>query len=323
MRILGRQGKIRVGYQADATTLASTGFFYPAFYGFTPAPDPAIQDDPLLGGSLYNGRDPSEGIRELDGGEVRMAVPLDLNLAGHVLRMALGAGAGSGSSPNYVHTFESGKAALPYVTIEERISASDIARFEGCMLNGLSLSMAKAAAFQRMELTFRSRRTQYVTDLLSGTEATPLAALKVPQTRAYAKWNGTQMGDLLGLDLNFSNNVEPYNTMSGDNFPLEVDPGFVTIGGTMRLRTRDATFRALSAANAVDDLVIVIPHASDATNRLLQITIPQARLSAQGAQISGPGGIEESFNWQGEQTSGAAAMQVVLKNGTASAVYGY
>lgn len=323
MRILGRQGKVRMGYQADATTVATGGFFYPPFYGFTPAADPGIQDDPILGGNLYNGRDPSEGIRELDGGEVRLSLPLDINMLGHILRMALGAGVESGSSPNYVHTFESGKATLPYVTIEERISASDIARFEGCMLNGISISMAKAAAFQRMDLTFMSRRTQYVSALLSGTEASVLTPMKVPQTRALAKWNGTQMGDLLSLDLNFSNNVEVYNTMSGDNYPLEVDPGFVTIGGSMRLRTRDSTFRAISAANTVDDLIIQLSHPSDATNRMFQITIPQARLAAQGAAIDGPGGIEETFNWQGEQTNAAAALTAVLKNGQAATVYGY
>ncbi len=323
MRILGRQAKLRFGYQADATTLATTGFFYPPFYGFTPAPDPGIQDDPLLGGSLYNGRDPSEGIRELDGGELRASLPLDLNMLGHFLRMGLGAGVASGSSPNYTHTFESGKAALPYVTIEEIIKSTDVARFEGCMLNSLSISMGKNAAYQRMDATFRSRKTTYASAVLSGTEAAVLTPLKVAQTRGLAKWNGAQMGDLLSVDFNFSNNVEPYNTMSGDNFPLEVDPGFVTLGGSFRLRTRDNTFRAISAGDTVVDLILQISHPSDATNRLFQITIPQARISAQGAAIDGPGGIEETFNWQGEQTNAAAAMVAVLKNGTASTVYGY
>lgn len=326
MRKLGRQSKLRLGYQADAVTPATTGFFYPTFYGFTPPPDPGIQDDPMLGGSLYNGRDPTEGIRELEGGELRITAPLDLNMMGHWLRMLLGAGVQSGSNPNYVHTFESGKAALPYVTIEHQIASGDFARFEGCMLNSFSISYAKAVAFQRIELTFRSRRTIYGSAFLAGTEASALTELKVPQSRGLAKWNNAQMGDLLGLQLNFSNNVEAYNTMSGDNFPLEVDPGFVSLSGSMRLRTRDNTYRAISAANSVDDLIALISHASDATNRLFQLTMPQTRLSAQGASVDGPGGIEESINFQSEQIisgSPSAALIAVLKNGQASSVYGY
>ena len=264
------------------------------------------------------------GAREFGVGELRLAVPFDLNMMGHWLRMALGAGVESGSTPNYVHTFVSGKAALPYVTLEVKYTSGYVARHEGCVLNTLARQMRKEAAFARLELGFMTRRTIIASDFIAGgTAATVQAELKVAQVRGKAQYGGTDMGDLLEAAFSFSNNCEAYNTVSGDAFPLEIDPGFTALTGTLRTRLRDKTLRDISVANTTDSLALLMTHPSDATNRLMSLTMPVARIASQGAPVSGPGGIDESFAWQAEQTSGAPAMTAVLKNGLAATVYGY
>lgn len=320
---LGRATKMRFGYQADSVTAATTGWVLPPFYGVTPPGDPGIQDDPILGGALYNGRDPGEGVRELEGGQLQLSVPFDLNMLGHWLRQGFGAGVESGSSPNYVHTFVSGLATLPYVTIEILYTSGYVARHEGCMLNLFGRGMRKEAAFGRLDLTYLTRRTIIASAFIAGgSAASVLTELKVPQVRGKAQWGGADMGDLLELSFAYNNNCEAYNTMSGDAYPLEIDPGFTTINGSFRLRLRDKTFRDLSVANSIDALKPIVTHASDATNRRFEFGVNYARIASQGAPINGPGAIDESFSFQGEQGVGPA-VTAVLKNGVAGSVYGY
>jgi hypothetical protein len=42
------------------------------------------------------------------------------------------------------------------------------------------------------------------------------------------------------------------------------------------------------------------------------------RLERQGVEISGPGGIQQTFNFMAEQTAGAPMVAVTLKNGIAT-----
>ncbi|BCW88050.1 hypothetical protein sos41_11880 [Alphaproteobacteria bacterium SO-S41] len=323
MRNLGRAVIVRFGYQADAVTPATADFVRPPFYGFTPPADPGLQQDPVLGGVLHNSRDATEGTRELQGGQLRMSVPLDLIMLPHWLRMALGAGVSSGAGPNYVHTFTSGKATLPSVTIEAKFASGDFGRYEGCVLNSISLPMRKEAAVSRLDLTFLIRKHDYYGAFLAGAEAATLTRQKIVQSRGIAKWGGVTISNLLDTTFGISNNCEPYNTMSGDDFPLEIDPGFTTINGTARLRLQDSTFRTISKGNTPGAFNPILTHASDPTNRLFSLNMPVTRLTAQGPGVDGPGGIDETFNWESEQTDVAPTLTAVVKNGTAAAVYGY
>lgn len=323
MRNLGRASVVRIGYQADAATPATTDFFDVPFYEFRAPPDADLIDDPLLGGAFQNGRDPAEGVPALPGGDLRLVTPLDLNMLPHFLKMALGTGVASGASPNFVHTFQSGRETLPYVTIQARFASGDVGRFIGCMLNTLNISVRKEAGYARLEMGFLHRVTAWETDFIAGSSAAALAAQKILQYRGTARWGGVNFGDLLELSLAYSNNLERYNTVSGDEWPVEIDPGFTQLSGSMRLRLRNRTMRQASAAKTTHGIELAFAHPSDAVNRLCTFTLPTSRVSSTGVGITGPGGIDESFNFRSEQTLALAAMAAVARNGTASTVYGY
>lgn len=324
MRNLGRALAFRIAYQADAATTATTGWIDTPIYEVTPPADPGIQDDPLLGASMQNQRDPIQGVRELFNGMLKVTAPLDLAMMGHWLRMVFGAGTEGGSTPNYTHTFGSGLVSMPYVTIQVAWQSGDVGIYVGCLADMMSFNISKAAAYQQVELTFRVKSWSYATAVISdGTAATALTALKLAKFVGIAKWAGTTMADLLDLTFTYSNNLEPYNTVSGDAFPLEFDTGIASISGTMRLRHKDRTFRQISIGDTAAALVTSFAYPADATNKLLQLTMANTRLTAQGPAVTGPGGIEESFNFRVEQTASVKAVVPLLKNATAGSVFGY
>lgn len=317
MRRLGRAVAVRFAYESTFGTPLGSDYYAPEFYSITPPADPDFVDDPVMGGSYNNTRDPIAPLRALPGGTMQMAVPFDLGMLGHWLRQLLGALSTSGSG-NYTHTKSSGGETLESVTIQVVYDSGDVLVCNGCKLDTLAFDMAKEAAYQQINLTWQVRDWTYAGAVLSGSAASAPASVKLTKYAASAAWNGVTMADLLACTFSYSNILERYNTMSGDEFPSNIDTGLATLGGTLRFRSADETYRALSEANTADDLVITLALAGSTSTRNLTLTMANVRLHADGAPITGPGGIDETFSYRPEQTSGAAALAASLKNATAS-----
>jgi hypothetical protein len=83
----------------------------------------------------------------------------------------------------------------------------------------------------------------------------------------------------------------------------------------MRIRFKDFAHydRAVAGTPASIELLW-----QKTANRLLSIVAGVTRLERQGVEISGPGGIEQTFNFMAEQTAGAPMVAVTLKNGIAT-----
>lgn len=317
-RRFARGVRPRFSYESVFGTPLGTSYFLPEAYEFTPPGDPDLVDDPVWGGAYNNSRDPIAPLRALPGGSFTIVVPMDLGMVGHWLRMLLGTPSATGSDPNYTHTKASGADTLPSTTWQIPYDSGDVLILNGCVLNSFGLELEKTADYQRVTLGFEARDWSHAGALLSGSAASAPASLKLTRYTAAAAWNGVTMGDALAATFNYSNALERYNTLSGDAFPAAIDTGLATIGGTLRLRSMDETFRDLSKSNALDDLVLSFAHPSDTTNRRFDITLPATRLRADGDPIRGPGAIEGSYSFRAEQTSGAAAATFALKNGHAS-----
>lgn len=323
MRILGRAVQKRFAAQSNLATFASSGWVDVPFYALETPDHPALQDDPLLGAAMHNPVDAIAGVRDLPGGAPQLELPLDLNMFGHVLRMAFGAGAASGSNPNHIHTFTTANEALPAYSIQARLSASDVIQMRGCVLDRLSFEWRKQSAYARARATFQMRDQVNGTGWLSGSSAAALADARLNQFRASATWGGSALGDLLGFGFDLDNRLSRYETLSGDEFIAEIDTGLKRVSGTLTVRHRDNTLRGVSLGNTTAALAVEISSAADATNRRLTLTAGTVRLTALGTAISGPDGVDQRYNWQAEQTSVAPALTAVLRNGQAQAVYGY
>lgn len=320
MRRLARTIRPRFAYEAAFGTALGTDYYQPEAYSVTPPGDPDFVDDPVFGGSYHNARDPIAPVRALPGGQFTVEVPFDLGMLGHWIRQLVGAPAPTGSNPNYVHTKASGAETLESVTWQIPYDSGDVAIANGCVLNELSLDLAKTADYQRIMLTYECRDWEYAGAVLSGSAASAPTSQKLTKYAASVKWNDTIIGEALAGTFRYNNGLERYNTLSGDAYPTTIDTGLAQIDGTLRLRSSDETYRAISKGDTFDDLAIVFALASDSTNRRLVITLPKTRLRANGDPITGPGnsGIEGTYNFRGEQTSGAAAATFVLRNGTAT-----
>lgn len=315
MRKLGRCTKMRVALEAAFGVAYGANYYAPRFYSVATPSDPDEEDDPVLGGETDNCRDPVDGVQQMPGGELRMTVPYDLGMMGLWYKLAFGAPVTAGSAPNYTHAFESGGEGLPSATFQLQFASGDVGIYRGFKLSTLGLSMDKTTGKERVDLSFRGVDWDYETAHLAGSAiVSPPAVLDILKVSSKALWNGVAMGDVLAATLNFSNNLDPYNTMSGTEYPAEIDEGLTTLTGTFRARLKDRTLRQISKAKTPGALSFLHSHPGDAANRQLLDAMGRVTLTYQGGGPAGPGGMDESFNFKAKQSSSAPALVSTLKN---------
>lgn len=316
MRRLGRAIETRFGFQANAATVASAHSIVDV-YSVDGAPDPATIEEPLLGAALANARDTQDGSAAMPEPAPALTVPLDLNTAGLWLKALFGNPNTTGSAPDYRHEFSSGGDTLPYTTLQTRFASGDVVRHLGCVANSMQLRFTKVMQFARLDLGFLARRKTNETAFASGTAAR-LPALPVAQCRGYASFDGVTLGDALSCELNFSNNCERYATLSGDEFPVEIDPMLSAAGGTITIRHRDATLAGISAARTRANFSVYFVDPVSPLTRSLQLTFFHARLVLQGRSVQGPNGIDATYAIEASQSASNPMVFAVLNTGTAS-----
>lgn len=275
-------------------------------------------DDPVLGRTLYNGRDPGEPAPSLPTCEGPVETPLCLREIGYWLKMALGAPTTTGSTDKS-HVFESGKDVLPAFTLQHRLAASDYRRVRGLKVNTMDIRAEKTDGFPRVTFGLMGRDEALNTAALSGSTSAALALLRPAASRPIVRWAGAAAADCLAASMSFSNSLEKLNDLNGTEYPSDIDPGFVTLSGDLTLRYRDQTWAAIAAAETVGRLELewAMPGALAAT-RKITFDMPNARIARQGMPVQGPGTITATYRYAAFVSATDPALKVTLLNDVAS-----
>jgi hypothetical protein len=124
--------------------------------------------------------------------------------------------------------------------------------------------------------------------------------------------NAVSLASVVGATLNFSNNLEAVRTIRSDGKIDGADPGLTNVSGTIRVRYADTTL--MTDALGSSSIAIALAYTIGATQSVT-FTIPRAWLSKPKRPISGPGGVEVTYDYQGSYDGTAlCALSVVLKN---------
>jgi hypothetical protein len=263
---------------------------------------------------LGQGRDPSQPIRDVIRVEGNVVVPIDLRNFGHWLKALLGAPTTTGSAP-YTHTFVSGAASLPSIALEVGMPEIPIFFTEaGVRVNSAQLNFARSGAANATLNCIAQGETDNTTT--GGGTPTVATLTRFNQFQGSIKKDGVQLGNVTGAQLTYSNNLERIETIRSDGKIDGADPTIAALTGNIEVRFADTAL--IDAATDNTPLELAFAYTIDA-DKSLTFTAHEVYLPKPKLAISGPGGVQATFDWQAAKaTSPARMLTVVLKNDIAS-----
>ncbi len=299
-------------YGANASLLAA----FESTYGAVPGGDywklPFVStslgsEQGLIANDLIGlGRDPSAPLRDVVKVEGDIVVPLDVKNIGLWLRALLGSAtvAGSGS---VTHTFASGKPALASLTLETGLAelpAYFVA--SGVMANSLQLGFARSGAANATVGLIAQGEIRHT----QTRDATPTTRelLRFNQFQGSIKKDGQPLGNVVSAQLTYSNNLERIETIRSDGRIEGADPTVASLTGNLEVRFADTLL--IDAATNNTPLELSFGYEIDA-ERSIRFTAHEVYLPKPKLSISGPGGIQATFDWQAAKNAAVGRMFTV------------
>ncbi len=299
-------------YGANASLLAA----FETTYGSNPVGDywklPFVSttlgsEQGLIANDLIGlGREPNAPIRDVIKVEGDMVVPVDVRNIGMWLKALLGSATTTGTG-TLTHTFISGKSSLPSLSLETGLP--DIPAWfvaSGVMVNSLQVGFARSgAANATVGLIAQGEVKQAAT-----IDSTPTTRdiLRFNQFQGSIKKGGTALGNVVSAQLTYSNNLERIETIRSDGKIDGADPTVASLTGNLEVRFADT--QLIDAATNNTPLELTFAYTIDATKRLTfiahEVYLPKPKVS-----ISGPGGIQATFEWQAAKKVAANKMLTV------------
>ncbi len=301
-----------------------------ATYGTAPAGDwqrmPFLSCDlgaeqPLLDADVIgvgSSRDPAAPFLDTVTVQGQAVVPVDLINIGHWLRLLLGPPTSTGTSPNFIHSFGSGAAALPSNSIE--IGYPDVPNYD----------LVTGVRADTLEIDFSPTGPATATFGLMGQGSTRGASSPggTPTSAAYTAFNkaqggisrnGSALAQVTGARLTYANGMEMVRTIRADRKVEGVDPGIARATGQITARFADTTLLTQAQNNAPAEFAF--GYTIDA-NRSLTFTLHEVYLALAKTPVEGPGGVEASFDFRAAYNATATRMMTaVLKNQQAGSEY--
>jgi hypothetical protein len=237
-------------------------------------------------------------------------------VSGHANAVPSGATLSGGG---YTHTFNSGAAVLPSFAAE--IGHANVPAYfvhTGCMLNSMAFNFQRSGAANATLNVIAQGETRYA----ASQGGTPTTRVYKPfsQFNGSIKRNNVALANVTGAQFTYANGMETVPTIRNDGLIDGVDPTTVNITGSIDVRFADTTLVDDAINKNAIELELAYKMAGlDENNFALTWTFHEVYLPRPRIPISGPGGVQCSFNWQGVYDEGLSkSATVVLKNDIAS-----
>ncbi len=314
MTALGSNFRLRMRPESTPGTAASGNYDQVPVFSLDLSPQQELTQDEILSAvANRDSADPYYGLVRIAGQAV---VPVDTIHIGRWLRLLLGAPTTTGTNPNFIHTFQSGSATLPFNSVEK--AYTDITRFEmvtgvraGTIALGLAPDGAPQATIGLMGLAEAAGS--------SSGAGTPVvtAFQRFFNVQGSISRGGSNLGLVTAAEFQFTNSMEMLPTIRNDYRMEDIEEGLAGASGTFTMRFPD---HAIYTAAAADQAPAALALAwTINANLSLTFNFGRAFLSKAGAPIEGPRGISQRFRFVAGPHASTGVMQAVLRN----AVSGY
>jgi len=223
------------------------------------------------------------------------------------------------SGGGFNHTFISGATALPSFAAEiGHVNVPAYFVHTGCMLNSMALNFQRSGAANATLNILAQGETRFT----SSQGGVPTSRVYKPfsQFNGSVKRNGAALGNVTGAQFTYSNGMQGVPTIRNDGLIDGVDPTTITTTGSIEVRFADTTLVDDAINNTAIELELAYRLAGlDGNNFNLTWTFHEVYLPRPRIPISGPGGVQTSFNWQAVYDDTLSkSVTVVLKNDVTS-----
>ena len=222
--------------------------------------------------------------------------------AGNAFTLVASAGSnGTVSGPTlrgggHRHVWDSGGDAIPSHTIEighPQLVTPVFFRHLGTVAESLAFEMGQEGpANAKLQLVAQGEETANAT-----ADATPdsFALKRFSQGRGFIRRGGGPLAGVTGGSLTFSNNLERVRVIREDGKIEAADPTFASAQGQLTVRFDGMTL--VSEASNGDPVVLdygfSMVEGWELKFELFRVFLPKPKYS-----VSGPGGVEASFDWR-------------------------
>jgi hypothetical protein len=128
------------------------------------------------------------------------------------------------------------------------------------------------------------------------------------QFQGSVKRDGTPLGNASAARLTYTNNLEPIEVIRDDGKIEGVDPTVAALSGTIDVRFADTSLLAAAEAHTALELELAY---TIAAGRRLTFTALEVYLPKPKQTITGPGGVQASFDFRGAKNDAAGQMLTV------------
>ncbi|MDZ4094845.1 MAG: phage tail tube protein [Paracoccaceae bacterium] len=293
-RAQGARAQMALGFETVYGTPPVSGFRLMPFARATLGAEQPLLESELLG----YGRDPLAPIKDAVTADGEVVVPIDVEAFGYWLKAAFGQPTTTGTTPK-THTFMSGNWTLPSMAIE--VAMPEVPRFamySGCVLDQITWQMQRSGL-----LTATVRLVAQGETVGTTTSAGTPAALELKRFGHFngaITRNGSALGNVVSAEITYANNLDRIETIRSDGRIDGADPSIAALTGRIEVRFADQTLvtQAINGDPAEIEIAYVLPSGVSFTFTVHAVYLPRPRI-----EISGPQGVQATFDWQAARDS--------------------
>ncbi|WP_413874565.1 phage tail tube protein [Albidovulum sp.] len=295
------------GARAQMALAYETTYGTPPVGGFTRMPFASTSlgsEQPLLNSELLGyGRDPLAPIKDAVTADGDVMVPIDAEAFGFWLKAAFGDPITSGAGP-YTHEFRSGGWTLPSMSIETAMpEVPRFAMYSGCVLDQLSWQLQRSGL-----LTATARLVAQGETIAAATGAGTPAELGLKRFGHFngaISRNGAALGNVVSAEITYANNLDRIETIRSDGKIDGADPSIAALTGRIEVRFADSALvtQAINGDPCEISFAYVLPSGESFTFTAHAVYLPRPRI-----EISGPQGVQATFDWQAAKATSPARM---------------
>ena len=253
------------------------------------------------------GRDPQAPIKDAVTADGNVVIPIDTEAFGFWLKAAFGTPTTTGADAPHTHEFRSGSWALPSFSVETGMpEVPRYAMYSGCMVDSLNWQMARSGLLTATA-SIVAQGEAIATTSAVGTPAN-IALKRFGHFNGSITRNGANIGNVVSADLTYANNLDRIETIRADGKIDGADPSIAALTGNVVVRFADQTLvtQAINGEACELEFSYALPTGESLTVTAHAVYLPRPRI-----EISGPQGVQATFDWQAASDPGLGRMCTV------------
>lgn len=230
--------------------------------------------------------------------------------AGNVFTLAASAATANGTTlkgGGKLHTFQSGSDDLPSYSLE--VGMPKIPAYflnTGVVMNSIGFDFQRSGAATATVNVVAQGETRF--NASQGGTPEQLTFNRTSQFQGEIRSGGEKIGNLTSGSVSYTNNLERIETIRDDGKIDGADPTIAALTGSITVRFADTTLIDLASSGTPIDLDFIYTLSPGLS---VAVTAHEVYLPKPKTAVTGAGGIEASFDFQGAKNESAGCMVTV------------